>query len=220
MKKFRLLTADEIECRVAQIKANGLSLLLYKDARCDMNILDETVGAMNWQNSYSRDNRNCTVSIKDGDGWISKENTGTESNTESEKGLASDSFKRACVNWGIGRELYSAPFIWIDKSNCNIQADGTKYRCFDRFEVDLIDYDDKERICDLTIARVKGRDRTVVFTWSNHTLPENMRATLAKVAKEHGYTEKAICQHFNVNRYSDLTVEQFKKLMDSMGEAG
>ena len=38
MKKFRPLRADEIECRIATVKSNGLSLLLYKDARCDMNI--------------------------------------------------------------------------------------------------------------------------------------------------------------------------------------
>ena len=114
--KFRPLRADEVECRIGTAKeGSGVSLLLYKDARCDMNVLDETVGAMNWQKYYSRDNANCTVSIWDEEKsqWISKEDTGTESRTEAEKGLASDSFKRACFNWGIGRELYSAPFIWI-----------------------------------------------------------------------------------------------------------
>lgn len=89
MKKFRLLRADEIDCRVAMVKNSGLSLLLYKDARCDMNILDEEVGQENWQRSHSRDNANCTVSIWDDSKkqWISKEDTGTESNTEKEKGL-------------------------------------------------------------------------------------------------------------------------------------
>lgn len=222
MKNFRLLTADEIECRIAQIKSNGLSLLLYKDARCDMNILDETVGAYQWKKAYSRDNRNCTVYLWDANKkeWIGKEDTGTESNTESEKGLASDSFKRACVNWGIGRELYSAPFIWIDKADCNIEAGGTKYRCSDKFEVENIEYDSKERISALTIVRVKGRNRTVVFTYGNPMLPGNFQKTLAKVAEEHGYTEEEICKHFHVNNYSELTVEQFKKLMDSMGENG
>jgi hypothetical protein len=100
---FRTLRADEIECRVQSVKPNGLILLLYKDARCDQNILDETVGPMNWQRSHSRDNANCTVSIWDAEKkqWISKEDTGTESNTEAQKGLASDSFKRACFNWGM-----------------------------------------------------------------------------------------------------------------------
>ena len=111
--QFRALRADEIECRVQTVKQNGCSLLLYKDARCDMNILDETVGAMNWERKHLRDNANCIVSIFDESRgiWVSKEDTGTESNTEKEKGLASDSFKRACFNWGIGRELYTAPFI-------------------------------------------------------------------------------------------------------------
>ena len=104
MNKFRTLTAREIECRVQQVTQSGLSLLLYKDARCDQAILDETVGAMNWQRHHNRENKNCTVSIWDDEKkqWIEKEDTGTESNTEAEKGLASDSFKRACVNWGIG----------------------------------------------------------------------------------------------------------------------
>ena len=113
--EFRKLSADEIDCRLATVKQNGVSLLLYKDARCDQNILDETVGNMNWQRHHNRDNANCIVSIWDTEKkmWIEKEDTGTESYTEKEKGLASDSFKRACFNWGIGRELYTAPFIWF-----------------------------------------------------------------------------------------------------------
>lgn len=102
-RMFRLLRADEIECRVATVKEKGCSVLLYKDARCDQNILDETVGNMNWQRKHSRDNANCTVGIWDTEKkmWVEKEDTGTESFTEKEKGLASDSFKRACFNWGM-----------------------------------------------------------------------------------------------------------------------
>ena len=94
MKKFRTLRADEIECRIATVKSNGLSLLLYKDARCDMNILDEEIGPENWQRHHIRENANCIVSIWDENKkqWIDKEDTGTESFTEKEKGLASDSF--------------------------------------------------------------------------------------------------------------------------------
>ena len=150
--KFRDLRADEIDCRIAMVKQNGLSLLLYKDARCDMNILDETVGAYNWQRSHSRDNANCTVSIYDEKKgqWISKEDTGTESNTEKEKGLASDSFKRACFNWGIGRELYTAPFIWVDASLCSISGG----KCYDKFEVTEIKIENKKIIA-LTIVNAK-----------------------------------------------------------------
>lgn len=140
MNMFRTLRADEIDCRIAQVKkdGSGLSLLLYKDARCDQNILDEVVGPYNWKREHTRDNRNCVVSIWDAEKaqWISKEDTGTESNTEREKGLASDSFKRACFNWGIGRELYTAPFIWIEKGNFNFKEG----KCFDRFTVKGIGY--------------------------------------------------------------------------------
>ena len=99
--EFRNLKADEIECRINTIDEKGLSLLLYKDARVDQNILDETVGAMNWQRKHTRDNANCIVEIWDNNKlqWIAKEDTGTESYTEKAKGLAGDSFKRACFNW-------------------------------------------------------------------------------------------------------------------------
>lgn len=147
MSMFRQLKADEIECRVAQISDKGLFLLLYKDARCDMNILDETVGAKNWKREHTRDNKNCIVSIWDDEKkqWVSKEDTGTESNTEAEKGLASDSFKRACVNWGIGRELYTAPKIWIPSDEkakkCNIKIGRNgKPVCYDKFSVAKLTY--------------------------------------------------------------------------------
>ena len=147
MNMFRTLRADEIDCRVSQIKEapnKGLSLLLYKDARCDQNILDEVVGPFKWKREHTRDNRNCIVSIWSDDlkQWISKEDTGTESNTEREKGLASDSFKRACFNWGIGRELYTAPFIWIPGDKCNITEYKGKLVCYDRFTVKGIGYRD------------------------------------------------------------------------------
>lgn len=103
--KFRKLRANEIDVRVASVSAKGVSLLLYKDARCDMNILDETVGAMNWQREHQLigERLYCTVSIYNENSgiWISKQDVGTESYAEKEKGQASDSFKRACFNWGL-----------------------------------------------------------------------------------------------------------------------
>lgn len=161
-KMFRPLRADEIECRIGQVKSNGLSLLLYKDARCDQNVLDETVGPYNWTRSHSRDNANCIVSIWDEEKrqWVGKEDTGTESNTEAEKGLASDSFKRACFNWGIGRELYTAPFIWVSADKCDIQGN----KCWDKFGVLEIGYDANRNINLLTIANVKTGN--VVFHMS------------------------------------------------------
>jgi len=165
-KMFRLLKASEIECRTASVKDNGLSLLLYKDARCDMNILDETVGALNWQRDHLRDNANCKVSIWDIDKgiWVSKEDTGAESYTEKEKGLASDSFKRACFNWGIGRELYTAPFVWINANDCSIKdGKGGKKVCYDRFYVEAISYDDNNCINGLSIKNTKTHKRVFVI---------------------------------------------------------
>lgn len=158
---FRTLRADEIECRIGTISSKGLSLLLYKDARVDQNILDETVGCLNWQRRHCRDNQNCIVSIWDDEKkqWIAKEDTGTESNTEKEKGLASDSFKRACVNVGIGRELYTAPFIWISANDANIQTiQNGKCRCNDKFFVEAIRYDENKNIVALSIKnRTTGK---------------------------------------------------------------
>ncbi len=117
MKRFRTLKADEVDARVGTCNQNGFSLLLYKDARCDQNILDEAVGPENWQRRHYevKGNMFCSVGIYDDakKDWIWKDDCGTESNTEKEKGEASDSFKRACFNWGIGRELYTTPFIYI-----------------------------------------------------------------------------------------------------------
>lgn len=168
-RMFRFLKADEIECRIGTINEKGLSLLLYKDARCDMNILDETVGAMGWNRQHTRDNQNCIVGIydKDKSEWVYKEDTGKESNTEAEKGLASDSFKRACVNWGIGRELYTAPFIWVDAKAYNASSftgsDGKlRWRCTDKFVVRKINYKKNGDIDGLYI--VNHRTGRSVFT--------------------------------------------------------
>lgn len=169
---FRLLHSDEIEVRVATVNEKGCSLLLYKDARCDMNILDETVGVMNWERTHSRDNANCTVSIwdKNKEQWISKEDTGTESFTEKEKGLASDSFKRACFNWGIGRELYTAPFIWIPADKVNLSQKNGKYTTYDKFIVEAIRYDDKKQISALSIKNQSGKR---VFVFNNQKGAQN-----------------------------------------------
>lgn len=169
---FRDLTADEIEVRVASVTPKGVSLLLYKDARVDQNILDETVTPWNWMRSHSRDNANCTVSIWDEkkQQWISKEDTGVESFTEKEKGLASDSFKRACFNWGIGRELYTAPFIWVKKEDCtkHEQKDG-KWKCGDSFVVESISIKDK-RIVDISIKNVKTKQ--IVYSMNGYSQPK------------------------------------------------
>lgn len=172
--EFRILTNDEIECRVQSVKQNGLVLLLYKNARCDMNILDETVGAENWQREHyeCKGNLFCRVGIRikpaiemsqnsvslTNDNWVWKSDCGTESNTEAQKGEASDSFKRACFNWGIGRELYTAPFIWIPADKCNIQNG----KCYDKFSVEKIIIENK-RITAIAIKNDTKKERA--FVW-------------------------------------------------------
>ena len=159
---FRDLTAEDIEIRVQSVKPNGLILLLYKNARVDMSILDESVGVENWQREHyeCKGNLFCRVGIKCGDSWIWKSDCGTESNTEAQKGEASDSFKRACFNWGIGRELYTAPFIWISADKCNIK-DGKK--CYDEFVVEKIKIENK-RITGLAIINKSKNQRCFVWT--------------------------------------------------------
>ena len=137
---FRPLTKDEIDCRVATCNGNGVTLLLYKDARVDQNILDETFGIFGWQRSHQLIDGNlyCTVSVRNPETgeWIHKQDVGKESNAEKEKGKASDSFKRACFNLGIGRELYTAPFIWIPKELVTIKKDNKgKDTTYDKFSV-------------------------------------------------------------------------------------
>ena len=143
--EFPLSTAVQIEIRVSTISEKGCSLLLYKDARYDMNIIDDVVGSYNWKREHTRDNANCIVSIWDNEKnqWIPKEDTVTQSCTEKEKGLASDSFKRACYCRGIGRELYTAPFIWITSDKVNIFDKNGKKATYDTFTVSKIDYSDK-----------------------------------------------------------------------------
>lgn len=158
---IRLLKANEIECRIATINEKGLSLLLYKDARVDQRILDETFGAFGWKRSHQCIDGNlyCTVEIfdKESGEWVAKQDVGTTGYTEKEKSQASDSFKRACFNWGIGRELYSAPFIWVSAGKATIQCKDNKFYCYDRFSVKSIAYNEDREISALVVENDKGQ---------------------------------------------------------------
>lgn len=166
--KFRDLRADEIDVRVGQVGDGWATLLLYKDARVDMDILDETVGPLGWQRKHYelKGNIYCSVGIvrvaKDESNfiWAWKDDCGTESNTEPEKGESSDSFKRACVNWGIGRELYTCPKIFI---KCETEA--KKIKGNPRFEVEKIKIENK-KITGLSIQKVVKGQKERVFVWT------------------------------------------------------
>lgn len=160
MKEIRLLKANEIECRVGTINEKGFSLLLYKDARVDMAILDETFGAMNWQREHKeiKGNLYCGISIWDAEKnqWITKWDCGIESignDGNEKKGESSDSFKRAGFNWGIGKELYTAPFIWVNGCVENNEKTG-KYvpiKEMQVLKVGEIEYNANREICRLVI---------------------------------------------------------------------
>lgn len=224
--KFRALKASEIDCRIQSIGQNktgavGTTILLYKDARVDMNILDETVGAMNWQREHSVVNGNlyCTISIWDEvkEQWISKSDVGTESNTEKEKGQASDSFKRAGFNWGIGRELYSAPFVYIqlDKSEY-IERNG-KLTSNAKFKVKDIAYDENRNIVRLVVVDSKGKVR---YTFGENTQQPTQETvynwqTLKARATQGGISEDDLKHYLKetlkVNESKDMTQELYQQ---------
>ena len=231
--EFRLLRADEIDCRVAMVGSWGISLLLYKDARCDMNILDETVGAMNWQRSHCRDNANCIVSIWDAEKqqWISKEDTGTESNTEREKGLASDSFKRACFNWGIGRELYTAPTMFVkpEKLSKSFKQENGRWVCKDRFRVTNIEYNGRS-IAKVDVLNEKTEE---IITFgepvaetektrdiSNQAIGDIKAAALVKMLEKAGQDVQAFLDHFKVESASELTEAQHLVILKGLEKKG
>lgn len=144
---IRLLRADEIECRVSTINVYGLRLLLYKDARVDQKILDEAFTPFGWKRSHQEIDGKlyCTVEVWDDakKQWIAKQDVGTASYSDKEKGQASDSFKRACFNWGIGRELYTAPDIWVPAALTHVQEKDGRYTTSERFSVKSIAYNEQ-----------------------------------------------------------------------------
>lgn len=215
---FRKLLADEIDCRISTISEKGLSLLLYKDARVDMRVLDETLGVENWQRKHELINGNlfCSVGIRvtheDGvSEWIWKQDVGVENYTEKEKSQASDSFKRACFNLGIGRELYSAPFIWIGAEKCNITERNGKKQCFDRFRVSSIGHDDSGNISHLTIVNAKTGKEVFSFGESEK-ISAAQKGILEAVFSEWGKgAVDYVCYAFGIKDIADMTQEQYTK---------
>lgn len=215
--KFRKLRADEIECRVSTVSDKGCSLLLYKDARCDMNLLDEEIGAGNWQRKHELINGNlfCNVGIKIDGEWVWKQDVGVESYTEKEKGQASDSFKRACFNWGIGRELYTAPFIWIGLEGCTLTEKNGKKTTYDTFSVESIGYDEAGNINSLSIRNNKRKQ--VVYSFGQPVASSNnerikLMQDIGTEMQRTGITEALILARYNV-AIKDMDVETLKKVL-------
>lgn len=221
-RMFRLLHADEIDCRISTINEKGLSLLLYKDARVDQTILDETVGPDRWQRKHEVVDGKlfCNVGIRferedDYGEWVWKQDVGVESYTEKEKGQASDSFKRACFNWGIGRELYTAPFIWIGSDKCNItkKNDG-KCVCYDRFYVGEIEYTDGK----ISYIGINNRSRKCECVYccgvKYKKINENMLNALKKMCDEHQMPESYLKNKYGIASLQDMNLQQWKDWCD------
>lgn len=225
---FRDLRADEIDCRVATCSDKGCSLLLYKDARVDMNILDEEFSMLGWQREHQLigDRLYCTVKVRDkstGE-WISKQDVGTESYTEKEKGQASDSFKRACFNIGIGRELYTAPFIWINAADVNLTQKNGKWTTYDRFEVGDIAITDK-KITSLTI--INARTKKTVYTYGKQApapkqaskptmINQEAILTITRLATDQGIDLDSFVKSYGVNKLEEMTRQQSIKAYNDL----
>lgn len=219
---MRLLKPEEIEVRVATVKENGFSLLLYKSARVDMQMLDEEYGEMNWQRKHELigDRLYCTISIyneKTGQ-WISKQDVGTESYTEKEKGQASDSFKRAGFNWNIGRELYTSPFIWINNEG-EVQNYKGKLSVQGRFHVAEVEYDENRNISKLAIKDNKGKVR---YSYGSTQAPQraSTKKKVEQVASTNKEPEKAsegfICNKCGVEitkKVNDYSEKKYSKAL-------
>ncbi len=223
----RLLRADEIECRIGTISEKGLSLLLYKDARADMKILDEVYGVTNWQRHHEiiGGNLYCTVSIWDGEKgqWIDKMDVGTESYTEKEKGQASDSFKRACVSLGIGRELYTAPFIWVAASKVKIENRNGKAMTYEKFKVKEISYNENKEIKGLSIINQEGKVVYQLYDQSAKKGKASEKDTgqrkileLNSELQRTGVALDAVLQRYGVASVDDMNEEIYQRAIASL----
>lgn len=210
MNDVRLLNASEIECRVNMLTtdkngATSCSLLLYKDARVDMRLLDETFGQMNWRRSHELIDGNlyCTISIWDAEKkeWVSKQDVGTESMTEKEKGQASDSFKRAGFNWGIGRELYTAPNIWVKLDSTEVSDRQGKKTTYAKFYVSDIGYSNEREINKLVVVDSKGKVR---FTYGSNVKVEPPKQQPVQQESNNEEKELLAMAYSDINRATDI----------------
>lgn len=222
---IRLLKANEIECRISTINDKGLSLLLYKDARVDQRILDETFGVFGWKRSHQCIDGNlyCTVEIydKESGAWVSKQDVGTTGFTEKEKSQASDSFKRACFNWGIGRELYTAPFIWVSAGKAEIQKRGEKFYCNSHFSVSSIEYNDDREIIGLVIVNDKGQviyELKAKISSQKETISKGQMNLLNEELKRTGVTIENVQSRYNIQRMESMSEDTYNKVMNALSK--
>lgn len=219
MDNNRLLKPKEISCRVQQINVNGLSLLLYVTSRAGQNLLDELYGPLGWQRTHSiiGNELYCTISVWDNEKklWVNKQDVGTESFTEKEKGRASDSFKRACVNFGIGRELYSAPYIWIPAESVTLKEiksknGDSKYTTYDKFTVKSISYNDMKEIDSIEIINQKLE--TVFKKWPTELIGKVKVGTIEKQLQRTGIDIQKVLDMCGVNSLDKIEEKDYSSV--------
>lgn len=222
MEEIRLLTKGDIDVRVSNVTENNgtvkVMLLLYKDARVDMKILDELYTPMGWKRTHKviGDRLYCCVEVWNPmtSEWIGKEDVGVESNTEAEKGQASDSFKRACVNWGIGRELYSAPRIYVTLNQGEYYYDrNNRIKVSATFSVGKIEYDIKERVInELDIVDKKG---TIRYSMTNKSLIEQIQPSAEPSPAVKARRKAASRAQTTKSEYVPVEPELFNRMVEN-----
>lgn len=239
--KIRNLKAEEIECRIGQIYDEGVSLLLYKNARVDQAILDEVFGIYGWQRTHEMIGNElyCTVQVWDNEKecWVAKQDVGTESNAEKAKGAASDSFKRACFNIGIGRELYTASFLWVPNSKLQIKEINGKKVIKDRFSIKSIEISGDKVITALEIVNQRSE---VVYTMrkaagksaektaeKTKDKSEDKSGALTAVQKRNlrkemirtGVAEQAILERYGLSSLNEMTAEIYERAIAGLNKS-
>lgn len=241
--KFPLLQKQQIEVKVKKVVQSGAILLLYKTARTDMDILDSTVGPQNWTNDYReiKGNLYCGIAIRNGDEWIWKWDCGIESRSDGDgnekKGEASDAFKRAGFRWGIGRELYTAPFVFAmlptEKQGAGYRLAGTP-----KFRVDEIAYQD-DAISRLRIMCETRNTETEVFRFGMQGAPQRKPPSPAAQPTQPAQPTRivqgqmdyicavcseaeiqAILRKQKIERLEDMLFEKAKRVVEQLQQKG
>lgn len=189
----RPLDISDVDFRVQSINNGGYATILaYKDARVDMNRLDEVCGIGYWKRDFKEINGKlyCGVAVYNMEisEWIWKWDVGTESMTEATKGLASDAFKRACFNLGIGRELYDYPIISVKLNDNEWTKDGGRPK--QTYNLHIRDWKWYSEFTDgrITFLAAKDENGKVRFKWGvmkpKQEEPEYKAAAAPEVAAE------------------------------------
>lgn len=215
------LKPDEIMCRLQTINQNGLTLLLYITSRAGQDLLDKKFGVGYWGDDYKiiGDDLFCTITVynKDIKQWVSRTDVGKASYAEKEKGRSSDAFKRACVKWGIARELYSAPFIWVPAKNCKIEKKDNKYITKDKFKVNFIDYTSSGKINELEIVN-QDTGEIAFKKFPDEKIGLAKQKSMQELMRKADVTAEQIKKHFRLDDLENIDTTTFVKIMNKLNK--